>query len=57
VKAVGSWPEIDEWEREATGFDGTMKASVLVLWRLWGNMADEYPMWMLRRDKNGLYTG
>ncbi|KAF7115479.1 hypothetical protein CNMCM5793_002437 [Aspergillus hiratsukae] len=57
VKAVEPWPEIDELEREHTGFDGTMKVSVLALWDLWSMMDDPYPMWMLRRDKNGLYTG
>ncbi|GIC94626.1 uncharacterized protein Aud_001955 [Aspergillus udagawae] len=57
LKAVEPWPEIDELEREHTGFDGTMKASVLALWRLWGHMDNPYPMWMLRRDKDGLYTG
>ncbi|RLL97666.1 hypothetical protein CFD26_105614 [Aspergillus turcosus] len=57
VKAVEAWPEIDEWEMEDTGFDGTMKASVLTLWRLWLHMDDPDPMWMLRRDKDGLYTG
>jgi hypothetical protein len=57
VKAVEPWPEIDEWEREATGFDGTMKVSVFDLFRLWTHMDDPYPMWMMRRDANGLYTG
>ncbi|PKX96923.1 uncharacterized protein P174DRAFT_438728 [Aspergillus novofumigatus IBT 16806] len=57
VKAVEPWPEIDEVEREATGFDGTMKVSVFSLFCLWTAMYDPYPMWMLRRDANGLYTG
>ncbi|GFF59710.1 hypothetical protein IFM46972_11455 [Aspergillus udagawae] len=57
VKAVEPWPEIDEWEREATGFDGTMKVSVFSLFFLWTDMEDPYPMWMMRRDANGLYTG
>ncbi|RHZ48192.1 uncharacterized protein CDV56_101957 [Aspergillus thermomutatus] len=57
VKAVEAWPEIDEWEREATGFDGAMKASVFSLWGLCGLMDDPYPMWMMRRDGNGVYTG
>jgi hypothetical protein len=57
VKAVEPWPEIDEWEREATGFDGIMKVSVFSLFELWTLMDDPYPMWMMRRDVNGLYTG
>jgi hypothetical protein len=56
-KPLSLWPEIDEWEQEATGFDRTMKVSVFDLFRLWTHMDDPYPMWMMRKDANGLYTG